>query len=305
MAGDESPLAAYLQARERYVEFHRRNQMLAKQEFAWALGGGLCAVAAAVVGVLNGSPDSMSLWLAILGAVLGALTAATGTWSLISSRRRAGRTTKGLLAIEEAVKILTECQPNSFVSHELRLRRKVNRQVEKLAAAIEAIPSALGANNLATIRLAQERAEGMRALQLLVAVMSSDADKQLIIESLQRSKVLYDSGQWLKLEVVKVGIPERTPLGYRIGWGLLSLVSFGGIVAVVILSALQWLPPVSATTIPFVLAVILIAALNRLGVSTDSVKQVVDVASKAQGSLGLPQGPTPDHKPLAQENGPS
>ncbi|QZH65023.1 hypothetical protein [Mycolicibacterium farcinogenes] len=223
----------------------------------------------------------------ILATGAGLLAATVIAWTEIGSRRFAGRTTKGLLAVDKTLSILRSCATDSFSAHELRQRRKVNKQIDKLASTIEGIPAALGTRDPEVVREAQERAEGMRALQARVASMDS-AEKRTIIEDLQSAKHLYDSGRWMELPAVEVAMPARLSLGYRIGWGLVAFTCFSGIVSVVILTAMAKLPQAAAVSIPFVLALVLYAALGRLGVSGDAMKQAVDVTSKAQGFVGGP-----------------
>ncbi|MFV8242167.1 hypothetical protein [Mycolicibacterium peregrinum] len=235
------------------------------------------------------TPPNYDAFVSIVAAGGGFLVSALTAWAEIRSRRLAGRTTKGLLAVDKALSILENCDAGSFSAHELRQRRKVNKQIDKLASTIEGIPIALGTRDPEVIRHAQERAAGMRALQVRVASMDAP-ERQGVVADLNTAKQLYDSGRWMELPAFEVAIPARLSLGYRIGWGLVAFTCFSGIVTVVILTAMAKLPQAAAVSIPFVLALVLYAALGRLGVSGDAMKQAVDVTSKAQGFVGAPAG---------------
>ena len=66
-----------------------------------------------------------------------------------------------------------------------------------------------------------------------------------------------------------------------------------GILAMVLLTATSVVPQSIGAPVPFALGLILYAALARLGLSSDAMKNAVEVISKVQSALGKPAADAP------------
>lgn len=216
-----------------------------------------------------------SVGVAVAGAYVGRII--QNKLALVGSQ-----TDKGLLATAPTIRVLSACNPFRFSEDELGLRKKAIKQIGRLAATIESIPSSI--QDPEVTRAAFERGQAMRALQARVAFMDSMEEQRSIVRDLASAKELYDSGRWKDLPAAEVVDPPSPSLLSRATLTLIAFVCFTGIVAVLILTAMSMLPP-TAVPITFALGLILVPTLNRLGISGDSMKQAVEVVSKAQGGI--------------------
>jgi hypothetical protein len=220
---------------------------------------------------------------AIFGAFVGAALLAFAAY--INRVARRGR--HGLLAIAEAIDALSHCDPKKFNSSELHNRRKVNHEIERIAGTIEGIPAALKIRDPAVIRAATERGAGIRALKVRIASLTQDG-REAILAELVDIKRAYDSGRWLDIPAVEVQVGSRPTLASRILWIAATAITFIGIVAMVVLSAMGRIPQSIGAPVTFVLGLILYAGLARLGISAEAMKSGVEVTTKATGGLGKP-----------------
>jgi hypothetical protein len=220
-------------------------------------------------------------------AILGVLGGAVLMWFVASNRRSARRGRRGLLAIQEAIDALAQCDPKEFHRSELRNRRKVNNEIDRIAVTIEGIPAAMKIRHPTVIRAATERGAGIRALQVRMASLTEEG-RQKILDELEDIKTKYDSGSWLDIPAVGVEVGFRPTFASRILWIAVAVITFTGIVAMEVLSAKGFVPQSVSGPAPFVLGLILVAALARSGFSVDVLKNAVDVTGKVTSDLGKP-----------------
>lgn len=110
---------------------------------------------------------------------------------------------------------------------------------------------------------------------------------------LQNMRGLYDSGRWLDLPTSDVGSEPQLSFFSRILWVSVALISLAGIIAMVVLTATSVVPQSVGAPVPFALGLILYAALARLGLSSDAMKNAVEVSSKVQSALRKPAADAP------------
>ena len=187
---------------------------------------------------------------------------------------------------------LATCNRTIFTAREARNRKKVIRELQRLAATIEDIPAALKFRHAAVVRAALERGAGVREREVRVATLTAE-DQNAMFAELQNMRGLYDSGRWLDLPTSDVGSEPQLSFFSRILWVSVALMSLAGIIAMVVLTATSVVPQSVGAPVPFALGLILYAALARLGLSSDAMKNAVEVSSKVQSALRKPAADAP------------
>jgi hypothetical protein len=190
----------------------------------------------------------------------------------------------GRLKVDDALTALQACVPNAFDGEELKRRRNLNKQLDKVATTIETIPATLASREPALVIAAQSRAAAIRYLQVDAASLTVES-KERLRERLSDAKRLFDSGQWMDLPAAEVVDTTARPIPvlHRVLYGALAIICFGGILAVVAFPS--HLSTAVASLVTLVLGALLLASLGKAGLLTQTVQQAVELTTKAQGTI--------------------
>jgi hypothetical protein len=230
---------------------------------------------------LRGSDITWADWAGLAG--LACAIIAIGIVRFISGEAEDQREKGGRLATKNALDALESCTPASFDKAALNARRKLNKEIDRLAATIEAIPKNTGSYNPRLVAETQRRGAALREMHFDVATLTEESKKQLH-ERLISLKTSYDSGLWADLpstDLVSVSRPEV--LAVRIGFGLLAATCLGGIIYVLVVPS--HLPPGGVSIATFVLGTLGLTFLGRAGLLTPASQQAIELATKAQGAI--------------------
>lgn len=247
-----------------------------------------------LVRVLHLDGSRMTIFSAIAGALAGVAAGACSTLVRRHMDKRAGQTKTGQLDIRYAMWVLELCDPEQFTTEEFKLRSQLNRHLERLAWVIARIPKKMGVPSKLTTDAVAARVAGILAIQDEVAAMTA-AGKSKIEADLRSAKLAYDSGKWMDLPVAEPETVKAQSTGARAALATLAVISFCGIAGVVILSAMSKVPQMVAAPLATVLGLILYAALAKLGLSPQSMKDALEITAKGQTAV-LPKAADEEDK---------
>jgi hypothetical protein len=231
----------------------------------------------------KGSPAST--WAAAGSGIAGLAAAILAAISvrLISRIPEDQREKDGKLAITGALKALDSCETKSFGKEALKARRKLNKEIDRLAATVEAIPKNLGSYDPRLIDEAQRRGAALREVHLDVATLTDDS-KAYVRDRLISLKERYDSGLWTELPSTDVVTISRPVLiSVRLSFGLLAAICLSGIVYILVTPT--HLPAGGVSILTFILGTLGLGFLSRAQLLTPTSQQVIELVTKAQDAM--------------------
>jgi len=221
------------------------------------------------------------MWAVLVGLLGAAIT--TGLFWYVEGSIGDKREKGGRLDTARALAALDSCRPSSFDKTELKARRKLNKEVDRLAATIEAIPKNTGSYDPSLIEETRRRGASLRKMHYDVATLTDDS-KARLRERLISLKRAYDSGRWADLPAADLSIVSRpTLLAVRLSFGVLAAVCLGGIVYMLIVPT--HLPTGGVSILTFILGTLGLGFLSRAGLLTPTSQQVIELMTKAQGAV--------------------
>lgn len=244
---------------------------------------GLCVLAAAAFKFwdhVRPGPSNDS-WVYPLLAAIGGVAAA----ALVDHRYRRARVARdktGRLHVEPALRALNSCDPGRFGDDELKRRKRVNRHLDRLAAAVELIPASLASSQPSVIADAMARGAWIRGLQSDVASLS-DENQQSLRTQLKSLKANYDDGNWKNISCATVVGPQPISIVRRTVFGSMGALCLTLIILIIVVP--RGIPPAAVSTISFLLGSLGLTFLSRAGLLTANVQQAVELTTKAEDTV--------------------
>lgn len=231
--------------------------------------------------------ESSSSWLQVLATATAAAGAlASSTIVLIQSRARLDVAPNGLLRVDTVIELLRRCRPANFDSDETKRRRKINKEIQRVADTIQHVPSALKTTDPVVHIQANARAVSIRQLQQRVATMDG-SDRDALIADFREIKKLHDTGRWIDLpEATETAAPLGTSMMVKGLYGVGALACFAGIVAVIAnASSIGG----SSTIVTLILGTIGFTFATKSGVLSQTVQDAMSTATKFNPAIKPPE----------------
>lgn len=223
--------------------------------------------------------------IALSASILIGSTAcvATGVQNRI---RRQRDEDNGHLSSAAVQAMLNKLDATDFSAENVKLRRDINREIRRVAKAVESIPNMADVEHPALNSAIAARVQGLLNLQVEVTSMHTPTEKRELHRKIAIAVAKFNAGAWVTLpEAEYIPVESKVTLLRRIFYATLSILFFGGLVAVIIFASKLG---VAAPILSIVFTVAGISFLRAAGIMTQSVQEALDTAQKIYPTIKNP-----------------
>ncbi|WP_156148748.1 hypothetical protein [Rhodococcus sp. MEB064] len=208
----------------------------------------------------------------VIGTIAGV---ATGVQTKVRRRRDEDN---GHLSSRAVHAMFNKLDATDFSAENVKLRRDINREIRRVAKAVESIPNMADVEHPALNSAIATRVQGLLNLQVEIMSMHTPAEKRELHNQIAIAVVKFNAGAWVTLpEAEYIPVEAKVTLLRRIFYATLSVLFFGGLVTVIVFASNLG---VAAPVLSILFTVAGISFLRAAGIMTQSVQEALDTAQK-------------------------